>query len=122
MKKILIINAHQKYEGFAAGKLNQTMVDIMKDELEAKDCEVKLTSIEQGYDVNEEVEKHLWADVIITQAPVYWFGAPWIYKKYIDEIFTTALVQQSLLVDDGRGGGSPVLIAKHLNKETIKWH
>ncbi len=107
MKKILIINAHQKYEGFAEGKLNQSLVDIMKEELETKDCEVKLTSIEQGYDINEEVEKHLWADVIITQAPVYWFGAPWIYKKYIDEIFTTGLVQQSLLVDDGRTRKDP---------------
>ena len=102
MKKILIINAHQKYEGFADGKLNQTMVDLMKEELETKGCEVKLTGIEKGYDVNEEVEKHIWADAIITQSPVYWFGAPWIYKKYIDEIFTTSLVQQSLLVDDGR--------------------
>ena len=107
MKKILIINAHQKYEGFAAGKLNQSLVEIMKEELETQNCEVKLTSIESGYDVNEEIEKHLWADVIITQAPVYWFGAPWIYKKYIDEIFTTSLVQQSLLVDDGRTRKDP---------------
>ena len=107
MKKILIINAHQKYEGFADGKLNQTRVDLMKEELETKGCEVKLTGIEKGYDVNEEVEKHIWADAIITQSPVYWFGAPWIYKKYIDEIFTTSLVQQSLLVDDGRTRKDP---------------
>ena len=107
MKKILIINAHQKYEGFAEGKLNQTLVDLMKEELETNDCEVKLTSIEKGYDVNEEVEKHLWADSIITQAQVYWFGAPWIYKKYIDEIFTTGLVQQNLLADDGRTRTDP---------------
>lgn len=107
MKKILIINAHQKYEGFAEGKLNQTMGDVMKEEFEAKGCEVKLTSIEKGYDISKEVEKHLWADLIITQSPVYWFGAPWIYKKYIDEVFTTGLVQQSLLVDDGRTRKDP---------------
>lgn len=107
MKKILIINAHQKYEGFAPGKLNQSLVDIMKEELETKGCEVKLTIIEEGYDINEEVEKHTWADIIITQSPVYWFAAPWIYKKYIDEIFTTSLVQQSLLVDDGRTRKDP---------------
>ncbi|MCP4229659.1 MAG: NAD(P)H-dependent oxidoreductase, partial [bacterium] len=45
------------------------------------DIAVKLTYIEKGYDINEEVEKHIWADIIITQSPVYWFGTPWIYKK-----------------------------------------
>ena len=107
MKKVLIINAHQFYEGFAEGKLNRTMVDVMKEELEAKDCEVKLTYIEKGYDVNEEVEKHLWADIIITQSPVYWFGTPWIHKKYIDEVLTAGLVQQNLLIDDGRTSIDP---------------
>ncbi len=102
MKKVLLINAHQFYEGFAEGKLNKTMLDATKEEMEAKGCEVKLTYIEKGYDINEEVGKHLWAEIIITHSPVYWFGTPWIYKKYIDEVFTTALVQQSLLVDDGR--------------------
>jgi len=79
MKKALLINAHQFYEGFSEGKLNKTMADVMKEELEGKGCEVKLTYIEKGYDINEEVEKHLWADIIITQSPVYWFGTPWIY-------------------------------------------
>ncbi len=107
MKKVLLINAHQLYEGFSEGKLNKTMADVMQEELAAKGCEVKLTYIEKGYDINEEVEKHLWADIIITQSPVYWFGAPWIYKKYIDEVFTAGLVQQSLLVDDGRTRKDP---------------
>ncbi|MBU8933322.1 MAG: NAD(P)H-dependent oxidoreductase [candidate division Zixibacteria bacterium] len=107
MKKVLLINAHQRYEGFAEGKLNQTLIDTMKAELEAKGCDVKTTFIEKGYDVNEEIEKHVWADLIITQSPVYWFGTPWIHKKYIDEVFTTSLVQQSLLVDDGRTRKDP---------------
>ena len=107
MKKILIINTHQKYEGAAEGKLNQTMVEVMKEELEVKDCEVKITNVEKGYDVNEEVDKHIWADVIITQSPVYWFGSPWIHKKYIDEVFTAGLFQQRLVVDDGRTRKDP---------------
>ncbi|MCK5668219.1 MAG: NAD(P)H-dependent oxidoreductase, partial [Gammaproteobacteria bacterium] len=77
MKKVLLINAHQFYEGFAEGRLNKTMTDIMKKELEAKGCEVQLTYVEKGYDINEEIKKHLWADIIITQSPVYWFGTPW---------------------------------------------
>ena len=107
MKNILLINAHQFYEGFSEGKLNRTMVDVAKEVLEASGCEVKLTQIEQGYDINQEVEKHLWADFIITQSPVFWFGTPWIYKKYADEVFTAGLVQQSLLIDDGRTRKDP---------------
>ena len=107
MMKVLLINAHQRYEGFAEGKLNQTMLDAMKKFLDDNGCEIKLTNIEKGYDASEEVEKHVWADLIITQAPVYWFGAPWIYKKYVDEVFTTGLVRQSLLVDDGRTRQDP---------------
>lgn len=106
-QSLQLINAHQFYEGFAEGKLNKTMAGVIKDEMEQKGCAVKLTYIEKGYDINEEVEKHLWADIIITQSPVYWFGTPWIYKKYIDEVFTTALVQQNLVVDDGRTRKDP---------------
>ncbi len=102
MKKVLIINAHQRYENFAEGKLNKTYVETAKNFFEKKGLEVKLSKIEDGYDPDEEIDKHLWADLIILQAPVYWFGTPWIHKKYVDEVFTTALMQQSLLIDDGR--------------------
>jgi len=108
---VLIINAHQFYEGFSEGKLNQAMIDIAKTEFEAKGHEVQLTEIEKGYDVNQEVEKHLRADIIITQSPVYWFGNPWIYKKYVDEVFTAGLVQSNLVVDDGRTRTDP---SKHI--------
>jgi len=107
MKKVLIINAHQKYEGFANGKLNQTFMDTAKETLEAENCEVKITYIEKGYDIEEEIAKHEWADFIITQTPVYWFSTPWIHKKYIDEVFTAALVQGRLVVDDGRTRENP---------------
>lgn len=41
------------------------------------------------------------AFAVITQSPVFWFGSPWIYKRYID-VFTAGLIQQSLLGGDGR--------------------
>jgi modulator of drug activity B len=107
MKNALIIYAHQFYEGFSEGKLNRAMFDIARETLEEAGYEVKLTEIEKGYDVNEEVEKHLWADLIITQSPVFWFGTPWIYKKYVDEVFTAGLVQQNMLIDDGRTRKDP---------------
>ncbi|SFD00234.1 NAD(P)H-dependent oxidoreductase [Collimonas sp. OK412] len=107
MKKALIINAHQFYQGISTGKLNQTMAGIITQEMENRDYEVMQTSIEAGYDIDAEVQKHVRADFIILQSPVYWFGMPWIYKKYVDEVFTAGLVQQSLLADDGRTRQDP---------------
>jgi len=102
MKKALIINGHQFFEGISSGKLNQTLVDALSEDLARRGYEVKHTNIEQGYDINEEVDKHVWADLVILQSPVYWFGTPWIYKKYVDEVFTAGLFQQKMLADDGR--------------------
>jgi len=107
MKKALIINAHQFYKDFSEGGLNKSLVDLAKKTFEENGCEVITTIIDKGYDVEEEVQKHLDADIVFTQSPVYWFGTPWIHKKYIDEVFTMALVQQSLVVDDGRTREDP---------------
>ncbi len=102
MKKALIINAHQRYEGFSEGKLNETFVNVAKETLELMGWEVKTSYIEKGYDIEKEISKHEWADIVITQTPVYWFNAPWKYKKYVDEVFTIALTQGRILIDDGR--------------------
>lgn len=107
MKSILIINAYQIYEGIGEGKLNKTIAKTIQSEFEQNGNEVKITNIEKGCDIQEEIEKHKWADLIIVQSPVYWFGSPWIYKKYIDEVFTTAMMQGDLLENDGRSSKNP---------------
>lgn len=107
MKNVLLINAHQFYQGISSGGLNETMAGLIKAEMEQRGYKVQQTNVEQGYDVDAEVQKHVWADIIILQSPVYWFGTPWIYKKYVDEVFTAGLIQQSLLVDDGRTRQDP---------------
>lgn len=107
MKRVLIINAHQFYEGMAGGGLNRTMADVIRSEMAARGCEVRESVIEAGYDIDTEVDKHAWADLIILQSPVYWFGMPWIYKKYVDEVFTAGLLQQRLLSGDGRTRDDP---------------
>jgi len=88
MKNVLIINGHQKYEGFAEGKLTQTFIDNAEDFFTTNDFKVKHTHIDKGYDVKDELEKFAWADHIVFQYPVYWMTVPWITKKYIDEIFS----------------------------------
>lgn len=107
MKNVLIINAHQVVEGISPGRLNQTLVETLAAEMTARGLEVRHTAIVAGYDANEEVAKHLWADLIVLQSPVYWFGTPWIYKKYVDEVFTLGLIQQNMVVDDGRTREDP---------------
>lgn len=107
MKHVLIINAHQTYPGISAGKLNDAMAGFIAEEMQKRDYQVRQTQIEDGYDIDAEVGKHLWADVIILQSPVFWFGMPWIYKKYVDEVFTAGMMQQSFLGGDGRSRQEP---------------
>lgn len=106
-KRVLVINAHQTHHGISEGRLNRSMAALIAAEMAQKGYAVRETYIESGYDINEEVEKHLWADVIVTQSPVFWFGNPWIYKKYVDEVFTAGLIQQSFLGGDGRSKDDP---------------
>ena len=102
MKKALLIHAHQLYEGISTGGLNTAMAGVIHEELKLREFDIRHTRIEQGYDVESEVQNHLWADVIFLQSPVYWFGMPWIYKKYIDEVFTAGMVQGVFITGDGR--------------------
>lgn len=107
MKHLLLINAHQFYEGISSGKLNTTMTDVIKDEMVKRGYEVRQTNIELGYDVDAEAGNHVWADLIILQSPVYWFGMPWIYKKYVDEVFTAGMMQGRFITGDGRTREDP---------------
>ncbi|MFV5689629.1 NAD(P)H-dependent oxidoreductase [Flavobacterium sp. ZT3R25] len=101
-KKVLLINTHLTYPSFTEGTLNNSFIQKAKDFFEAKGFEVLETKIEDGYNADEEVKKHLEADIVILQMPVNWFGAPWIYKKYVDEVFNSGLVSKSFLTGDGR--------------------
>ncbi|WP_430406754.1 NAD(P)H-dependent oxidoreductase [Fluviicola sp.] len=106
-KKVLLINTHLTYPNWTEGTLNASFFQTAKDFFEANNFEVLETKVEKGYNPEEEVEKHLEADIIILQTPVNWFGAPWIYKKYIDEVFNSGLQSQKLLTDDGRTREDP---------------
>ncbi|MCD2789128.1 NAD(P)H-dependent oxidoreductase [Pseudomonas aeruginosa] len=91
MKNALIINAHQRWENFAEGKLNQSFASVAEDRLTMLGYNVQTTVIDEEYDVNSEIDKHQWADVVIVQTPLFWMSAPWLFKKYIDEVFTAGL-------------------------------
>ena len=98
----LIINAHLTYPGWSEGKLNLAFMDLAKAFFLKRGDQVVETFIERGYDPEEEVKKHAAANLVILQTPVNWFSAPWIYKKYVDEVFNVGLTQKVLLEGDGR--------------------
>lgn len=105
MKKALIINAHQEYP-FAKGELNKTLAQKIGSYLEEKGYEIKTTTMKDNYDIDEEVDKHVWADLVILQSPVNWMGVPWSFKKYMDEVYTAGMFGK-LCQNDGRTADKP---------------
>jgi len=106
-KKVLLINTHLIYQNWSEGALNNSFIQKAKVFFESTDFEVLYTKIEDGYNLEDEVEKHMQADIIILQTPVNWFGAPWIYKKYVDEVFNCGLAEKKFLSNDGRPKENP---------------
>lgn len=102
IKKVLLINTHLTYPSWSEGLLNDAFHQTAKAFFLSKGFEVLETKVEEGYNAAEEVEKHLQAEFIILQTPINWFGAPWIYKKYVDEVFNSGLASGKFLSGDGR--------------------
>ena len=102
---IFIINTHHYYP-FSEGKLSAALVDIAREEAEAAGHQVRLTTMQDSYDVEEELAKHEWADVILLQVPVNWMGVPWSFKKYMDEVYTAGMSGR-LCDGDGRHRDQP---------------
>jgi NADPH dehydrogenase (quinone) len=73
MKKIFIINGGQKF-GHSGGRFNETIAKATYDFFDNhNDFEVKSTDINSDYNPADEVEKFVWADVIIYHTPIWWF-------------------------------------------------
>jgi modulator of drug activity B len=108
MKKIFIINGGQKF-GHSGGRFNQT---IAKETLEffqnEEGFEVKSTDINDKYTPAEEVDKFVWADVIIYHTPIWWFQLPHGFKEYIDVVFTEGHAN-GIYKSDGRSSINPAI-------------
>ncbi len=105
MSNILIINGHHKYP-FAEGRLNGSLVQMAEELLKAKGHTIRVVEVDKGWDVEQELENHQWADVILLQTPVNWMGVSWIFKKYMDEVYTAGMGGQ-LCNGDGRNAEAP---------------
>lgn len=106
-KTVLLINAHLTYPGLSEGTLNKSFYEAAKKFFISRGYNILETKISEGYDVEKEVEKHMQADIIILQTPVNWESTPWIYKKYVDDVFTSAMFSKKFLTGDGRTAADP---------------
>ncbi|GAA5316776.1 MAG: NAD(P)H-dependent oxidoreductase [Candidatus Pelagadaptatus aseana] len=102
---VLIINAHHQYP-FSEGRLNSTLVQTADELLKAKGHDTRVVVIDDGWDVETELQNHQWADVVMLQSPVNWMGVPWTFKKYMDEVYTAGM-GGALCNGDGRHHDSP---------------
>lgn len=102
---ILIINTHEPYP-FSEGKLSAAMVETAAAVVREQGHQVQLTTMTEEYDLNAELEKHLWADIIILQIPVNWMSVPWSFKRYMDQVYTAGM-QGALCDGDGRSQTDP---------------
>lgn len=105
MKNVLIINTHQESD-FSKGELTQSIIDRISLFMHKKQFELKYTTMKDRWDIEEEIEKHLWADIIILQIPVNWMGVSWSFKKYMDEVYTAGMTGK-LCLFDGRNEEEP---------------
>ncbi|SHG90619.1 modulator of drug activity B [Cognatiyoonia sediminum] len=105
MSNIFILNGAQPYP-FAPGALNEAFATRTEAVLKALGHDLRLTKVAEGYDVEEEIANHQWADTIIMQFPVNWMGVPWSFKKYMDEVYTAGM-DGRLCNGDGRSPDAP---------------
>jgi NADPH dehydrogenase (quinone) len=104
MKNILLLNGRKVF-AHSHGLLNDTLHSLAMDVLSKAGHNLQETVIDDGYDAQTEVGKFLWADLVIYQMPGWWMGAPWIVKKYMDDVFTAG--HGHLYASDGRSRSHP---------------
>ena len=71
MKNILILNGGKSF-AHSKGELNSSLAAFAENFFEQSNCNVRNTTIEKGYDVDEEISKWLWADLVKTSS-MYFF-------------------------------------------------
>ncbi|MBK0064762.1 MULTISPECIES: NAD(P)H-dependent oxidoreductase [unclassified Acinetobacter] len=99
MSHIFIVNGAKAF-AHSNGQLNDTLTNLAQSHLTQLGHDVKVTRADSDYDIQTEIEKYVWADVVIYQMPGWWMGAPWTMKKYIDDVFTIG--HGVLYASDGR--------------------
>ncbi|GEB77781.1 NAD(P)H-dependent oxidoreductase [Sporolactobacillus inulinus] len=100
---VLIINGRDMRYGSAKGALNTFLADTAASHLKEEGFTVETTRVADGYEIAEEARKWQQADVVLFQFPIYWFAAPAVLKRYIEEVYQHDTFYSSA-PEYGRGG------------------
>ena len=65
-------------------------------------------------DIQAEIDKLLWCDLLILQFPLWWFSVPAIMKGWIDRVFVNGVV-------DGTGRRLFLMTPIHHHFEKLGW-
>ncbi|MDO4937445.1 MAG: NAD(P)H-dependent oxidoreductase [Sutterellaceae bacterium] len=86
MTRVLVLNAHPDTAASTANaRILETFQKLMP-EAQIRTLAQKLGS--NGFDIAAEQQALVESDVIVWQFPVYWYSAPALMKKWIDDVFT----------------------------------
>ncbi|WP_028297438.1 NAD(P)H-dependent oxidoreductase [Olivibacter sitiensis] len=108
MKKIFVINGGQHF-AHSGGKFNKTLTELdISFYTKENGFELEVTDINEPYDLDQEVQKFVWADVVAYHTPVWWFGLPYKLKEYIDLVFTAGH-RKGIYRSDGRKTDNPAI-------------
>lgn len=85
MKNVLIISGHTN---LAASVANKTILETLNERLPEAEI-VKLDELYPDFkiDVEAEQQKLLRADIIVLQFPLFWYSAPSILERWMEETF-----------------------------------
>lgn len=84
---IFVINGHN-YNPFAQGRLNRALFNKIIEVLTPGNS-LLTTTIEDGYEIQEEIEKFRGSDIVIYQMPIYWFSFPHFTKNILMKFICT---------------------------------
>ena len=105
MQKILIVNGATRFES-AGAELNGLLCSWDRMYFQEEGHEVQLVDVNGPYDLDVEVAKFIWADLIIYHTPVWWFMLPFPFKEYIDKVISAGH-NKGIFTGDGRSRHQP---------------
>jgi len=106
MNKIFVINGGRKF-AHSAGKLNETITQWDKGFFTAENgFELQVTELSNAYETDSEIEKFLWADVVVFHFPIWWMYIPFQLKEYLDKVLTAGH-RKGMYYSDGRKADNP---------------
>lgn len=104
MPKVFIINGAQAFNE-SKGLFNKMLAEWTEEALQKIGFEVRTTHVENGYELEQEIENFTWADAVVVHTPIWWFQLPHKLKEYIDLVFQNG--RGKIYKSDGRTRSNP---------------